>query len=104
MRGSVSPTAAPDAATAPASTPTPSSTPKPTANAESGYIGESKAKQIALAHAGVSEGSIREFECELDREDGITVYEIGFECGNYEYEYEINALTGEIVKHDIEEE
>ena len=101
-RGSVSPspapTAAPDAATAPASTP------KPTANAESGYIGESKAKQIALAHAGVSEGSIREFECELDREDGIMVYEIDFECGNYEYEYEINAATGEIVKYDIEEE
>ena len=105
-RGSVSPapTAAPDAATAPASTPTPSSTPKPTANAESGYIGEAKAKQIALAHAGVSEGSISEFECELDREDGIMVYEIDFECGNYEYEYEINAATGEIVKYDIEEE
>ena len=103
-RGSVSPSPAPDAATAPASTPTPSSTPKPTANAESGYIGESKAKQIALAHAGVSEGSIREFECELDREDGIMVYEIDFECGNYEYEYEINAATGEIVKYDIEEE
>ena len=101
---SPAPTAAPDAATAPASTHTPSSTPKPTANAESGYIGESKAKQIALAHAGVSEGSIREFECELDREDGITVYEIDFECGNYEYEYEINAATGEIVKYDIEEE
>ena len=78
--------------------------PKPAANAESGYIGESKAKQIALAHAGVSEGSIREFECELDREDGIMVYEIDFECGNYEYEYEINAATGEIVKYDIEEE
>ena len=99
-RGSVSPapTAAPDAATAPASTP------KPAANAESGYIGESMAKQIALAHAGVSEGSIRELECELDREDGIMVYEIDFECGNYEYEYEINAATGEIVKYDIEEE
>ena len=95
---SPAPTAAPDAATGPASTP------KPTANAESGYIGESKAKQIALAHAGVSEGSIREYECELDREDGVTVYEIGFECGNYEYEYEINAATGEIVKYDIEEE
>ena len=53
---------------------------------------------------GVSEGSIREFECELDREDGIMVYEIDFECGNYEYEYEINAATGEIVKYDIEEE
>ena len=25
-------------------------------------------------------------------------------CGNYEYEYEINAATGEIVKYDIEEE
>ena len=32
------------------------------------------------------------------------VYEIDFECGNYEYEYEINAITGEIVKYDIEEE
>ena len=67
-------------------------------------IGEAKAKQIALTHAGVSEGSIREYECELDREDGIMVYEIDFECGNYEYEYEINAITGEIVKYDIEEE
>ena len=32
------------------------------------------------------------------------VYEIDFECDNYEYEYEINAATGEIVKYDIEEE
>ena len=71
---------------------------------ERAYIGEAEAKRIALAHAGVSEGSIREFECELDREDGIMVYEIDFECGNYEYEYEINAATGEIVKYDIEEE
>ena len=71
---------------------------------DSAYIGEAEAKRIALAHAGVSEGSIREFECELDREDGIMVYEIDFECGNYEYEYEINAATGEIVKYDIEEE
>ena len=96
-RGSVSPSPAPDAATAPASTPTPSSTPKPAANAESGHIGESKAKQIALAHAGVSEGSIREFECELDREDGIMVYEIDFECGNSDYADEISAAQDDIV-------
>jgi len=34
---------------------------------ERAYIGEAEAKRIALAHAGVSEGSIREFERELDR-------------------------------------
>ena len=29
------------------------------------------------------------------------VYEIDFECGNLEYEYEINAITGEIMKYYI---
>mgnify|MGYP001452906406 FL=1 len=30
------------------------------------------------------------------------VYEIAFKCGGFEYEYEIDALTGSIVKQDKE--
>ena len=69
---------------------------------KSSYIGEAKAKSIALSHAGVDTGSISDYECELDREDGRMVYEIAFKCGGFEYEYEIDALTGSIVKQDKE--
>lgn len=63
------------------------------------YIGKAKAKEIALADAGVTEKDIRDFECELDKEVvGATVYEVDFEVGFDEYEYKIDAATGEILK------
>lgn len=71
------------------------------ASAES-YIGEAAAKGVALSHAGLSEGSVTKLKCELDREDGRMIYEIDFECGGYEYEYEIDALSGSILKQDKE--
>lgn len=64
------------------------------------YIGEAKAKEAALAHACVSPDSITDFQCELDHEDGHMVYEIKFRCGAYEYEYDINASNGSIIKHE----
>lgn len=66
------------------------------------YIGSDKAKESALAHAGLEESSINKYECKLDREDGIMVYEIEFKSGNSEYEYEIDASTGKIIKYEIE--
>lgn len=67
-----------------------------------GGIGEAKAKEIALAHAGVSAGKISQYSSKLDTENGIRVYEIDFKAGGYEYEYEINAATGSVVKYDRE--
>ncbi len=61
-----------------------------------------QAKSIALTHANVDAGSIYDYECELDREHGTDVYEISFKSGRYEYEYEINASTGAIIKSDRE--
>lgn len=63
------------------------------------YIGEAKAKETALSHAGVSADSLSKYECKLDRENGIMVYEIEFDSSGYEFEYEINASTGAVVKH-----
>lgn len=68
--------------------------------ANSEWISPSKAKEIVLAHAGVKASEIRGYEFERDYENGKAVYEIGFRVGNYEYEYEINAKTGKIIRSE----
>ena len=67
-------------------------------NTGTNYIGIEKAKSIALKHAGLSVGQVRELKGELDRENGVYVYEVDFKSGKYEYEYDINATTGNIIK------
>lgn len=66
------------------------------------YIGEMKARKIALAHAGISESSITVYTMDMDVENGVMVYEIEFVYEGYEYEYDIDAQTGEIVKNKKE--
>lgn len=68
--------------------------------AASSYIGEAKAKEIALSHAGVSESNVRNYRVDLDTDDGVAVYDIDFDSGNYEYDYEINARTGAVIKSE----
>ena len=67
-------------------------------------IGYAKAKSIALNHAGVSESKAYDMDVELDDEDGKLVYEIEFKSGNMEYDYEIDAASGTILKHEVERE
>lgn len=68
------------------------------------YIGEEAAKQIAFDHAGVAADAVSQLKVEFDSEDGVMTYEIDFYSGNMEYEYDINAKTGEIVKFEREDE
>ena len=65
-------------------------------------IGYAKAKSIALNHAGVSENQAYDMDIELDDEDGKLVYELEFKSGNMEYDYEIDAASGAILKHEAE--
>ena len=65
-------------------------------------IGYAKVKSIALNHAGVSESKAYDMDIELDDEDGTLVYEIEFKSGNMEYDYEIDAASGAILKHETE--
>ena len=75
---------------------------KPDPSGTAQDIGYAKAKSIALNHAGVSENEAYDMNIELDDEDGILVYEVEFKSGNMEYDYEINAATGAILKHESE--
>ena len=65
-------------------------------------IGYAKAKSIALNHAGLRENQAYDMDIELDDEDGKLVYEIEFKSGNMEYDYEIDAASGAILKHETE--
>lgn len=72
---------------------------------ESGsYIGEASAKEIAFTHAGVAANTVYEYESDLDDEHGKMIYEIEFKAGNYEYEYEIDAVSGSVLKYKWDED
>ena len=64
-----------------------------------GYISVDEAKSAAYAHAGVAESDVVYVETDFDSEHGVMVYEVEFYAGNVEYEYDINAQTGEVVKY-----
>ena len=66
------------------------------------YIGEDKAKEIAFKDAGVKEKDASYVMVHLDREDGIMVYDVEFMVGNEEYDYDIDATTGDIVSKDFD--
>lgn len=61
-------------------------------------IGKKKAQAAAFSHAGVAETNVQNYRCKLDYDDGYAVYEIDFDCRGYEYEYEIDALDGTVLK------
>ena len=71
-------------------------------NASGGDIGADRAQSIALGHAGLAAGDVYGLKTERDRDNGVTVYEVEFKAGGYEYDYEINASTGEILGHSRE--
>jgi len=65
-------------------------------------IGAAKAKSIALKNAGYSESQVRDLEVQLEKTRSGYIYEVDFEVGYYEYEYEINASTGKIIHKEID--
>lgn len=66
------------------------------------FIGKDEAVRIALEHAKLTEAEVERLECEIDDcRDGFE-YEIEFVFANTEYEYEIDAYTGEIKECETE--
>lgn len=72
------------------------------AAASNEYIGEEKAEEIALNHAGINEADASFVKSKFEYDDGIAVYEIEFYSGKTEYEYKINAVSGEIIEYDVD--
>ena len=65
--------------------------------ARADYIGLDAAKTVALEDAGVDASSATFSTAELDRRDGIEYYDLDFVSGGQEYEYDVNAITGQVI-------
>lgn len=69
---------------------------------DSAYIGVEAAKSAAFAHAGLDASQVTMGEVDFDYEDGRMVYELEFYADGAEYEYDIDASTGAVVKSSQE--
>lgn len=73
-----------------------------TTTESSTVIGEDKAKAVALEHAGLSENEVTFILAYLDHDDGRNVYDVEFYVDLQEYDYEIDAYSGEILSYDFD--
>ena len=65
-------------------------------------IGEDKAKEIAVTHAGFTTGEVFFTKIKLEKEHGYTEYEIEFYKDRVEYKYTIDASTGAVLEYESE--
>ena len=63
-------------------------------------ITPNRAKEIALAHAGVAEAAANFKKIKLDNKNGKSVYEIEFIANNSRYELSIDAGNGSVIKFE----
>ena len=66
---------------------------------EKAYISRDDALTAVLDHLGAARDDLADLEIEFDSEDGMMVYELEFWIGATEYEFDVNAVSGEIVKY-----
>lgn len=69
---------------------------------QNAYIGVEAAKTAALKHAGFSASQVTFLDAEYDYDDGRMIYEVEFHVNGTEYDYDIDALTGAVVKYQSE--
>ncbi len=68
------------------------------------FIGSEAAKTVALTRAGINIDHVLEIKVELDFDDDVNsmIYEVEFITETHEYEYEIDAKSGEILEAETE--
>lgn len=65
-------------------------------------IGVNAAKNAAFEHAKVKASDAWDVEVDLDTENGKLVYEVSFNVDRYDYEYEIDAYSGKVLRSEKE--
>ena len=69
-------------------------------NQPAGNISLEEATNIALTNANLSADSVRFLRTEMEYENNTLIYEIDFTHNDFEYDYKISAMTGEIISYD----
>lgn len=68
----------------------------------SAKITKEKAEDAAFNHANVKRADVQSLKTELDTENGKLEYDIEFIYAGNEYDYEIDAKTGEVLNFNKE--
>ena len=88
-----------------AASPSPSAGQTTGGQAAATAVTEEQAREAALSHAGLTADQVTFVRSELDRDDGRLMYDVEFYTSDYkEYDYEIDAATGEILSYDYDAE
>lgn len=72
------------------------------ATSKNTQINANKAKEIALKDAGVSSSDATFRKAALEKEDGVTVFDVEFETKDNSYEYTIASNDGDIIDRNVE--
>ena len=72
----------------------------PTPAAEASALSQQEAEAIALEHAGLTADQVSFLHSEYEIDDGVSQYDVEFYHENLEYNYEIHALTGQILEFE----
>ena len=67
-------------------------------------ISRERAIEIALEHAKFEQKDVINLTAVLDREYGMSEWEVEFDKDGFEYSYDINASTGEIINSNKEQD
>lgn len=67
------------------------------------YITMDEAKTIAFKHAGIDGANAKFDDQDFDIDDGVPHFELEFKLDGIEYEYDIHAVSGEVLKFEREE-
>lgn len=63
---------------------------------------EQDALRIAIEYFNVDAAAVTRKSVKLEREDGVLCFSVKFHAANMEYEAEIDAMTGAVLKHEAE--
>lgn len=89
-------------ATTEAETVTEAETETPAEATPADTISKEDAEQVVFDDAGVTRDQVTAWDkSELDTDDNRQIWEIEFDIDATEYEYDIDAVTGEILKKEI---
>ena len=84
----------------PTASPEPTASPAPEKNATV-FIGEDEAKKLAMGHANITEKDLSSISCKLELEGLNLIYDIEMKTKLMEYDYEVDAISGEVIGFDI---
>lgn len=65
-------------------------------------LSRTEAERIALEYAGFTADQVDRLRVEFEIDDSLRQYDVQFDQGQREYEFEIDAQTGKILSYDVD--